>query len=113
MLPSWAPKPYYRSMVDRETSRLIRSSIRDILMVEWDPIGVNDIPEAADEYDSYIDGLYELLEQGTSEVGVCAYLRHIEIYEMEMVNSFRQPLLPDANRNRAAESLQSLGRYFR
>ena len=27
----------------------------------WDPIGVNGIPEAADEYDSYIGDFYEML----------------------------------------------------
>jgi hypothetical protein len=30
-------------------------------MEAWDPIGVNGIPEAADEYDSYIGDFYELL----------------------------------------------------
>ena len=100
-------------MLDKETSREVRSKIRAILMAEWDPIGVNDVPEAADEYDSYIGGLYELLEQGASEESVRAYLRQIEIDQMEMVNASREPLLPEANRNRAAASLKSLGRYFR
>ncbi len=30
-------------------------------MEVWDPIGVNGIPEAADEYDSYIGGFYAML----------------------------------------------------
>jgi hypothetical protein len=30
-------------------------------MEVWDPIGVNGIPEAADEYDSYIGDFYEML----------------------------------------------------
>ena len=47
-------------MVDKERSREIRCHIRAVLMAEWDPIGVSDIPEAADEYDSYIGGVYEL-----------------------------------------------------
>ncbi len=38
--------------VDR--AREYQSAIRKILMEEWDPIGVSDIPEAQDEYDSYI-----------------------------------------------------------
>ena len=44
-------------MVDKERSREIRCHIRGVLMAEWDPIGVSDIPEAADEYDSYIGGV--------------------------------------------------------
>ena len=27
----------------------------------WDPIGVKDIPQAQDEYDDYVDGVYDLL----------------------------------------------------
>jgi hypothetical protein len=83
-------------------------------MAEWDPIGVNDVPEAADEYDSYISGVYELLEHGAFEESICAYLREIEIQSMGMVNASREALLPDRTRNAAAASLKTLGgRYFR
>ena len=99
-------------MLDKETSRGIRPQIRAILMAEWDPIGVNDVPEAADEYDSYIGGVYELLEQGASEESIRVYLREIEVESMEMVNASREPLLPEENRNTAAASLRRLGRYF-
>jgi len=37
------------------------AAIREVLMQEWDPIGVADIPEAADEYDSYINQIHGLL----------------------------------------------------
>jgi hypothetical protein len=74
-------------MLDKEASREVRSQIRAILMAEWDPIGVNDVPEAADEYDSYISGVYELLEHGASEESIRAYLREIEIQSMGMVNA--------------------------
>lgn len=30
----------------------------------WDPIGVKDEPNAQDEYDSYLGGVYELLVSG-------------------------------------------------
>src|SRR5688572_6040962 len=38
-----------------------QDAIRDVLMREWDPIGVADMPEAQDEYDSYIGQIYGLL----------------------------------------------------
>jgi len=41
-------------MADKQKSREIRGQIRRVLMEEWDAIGVSDIPEAADEYDSYV-----------------------------------------------------------
>lgn len=78
-----------------------------------DPIGISDVPEAADEYDSYIGGVYDLLEQGASEERIRAYLRKIEIDWMGTVNASGEPLLPDGNRNRAAASLTKLGRSFR
>jgi hypothetical protein len=99
-------------MVDKERSREIRCHIRRVLMAEWAPIGVSDIPEAADEYDSYIGGVYELLERGASAVNICDYLRNIEVDQMEMVDASRQPLLPEAKRNAVASSLKGLSPYF-
>jgi hypothetical protein len=29
-------------------------AVREFLLREWDPIGVSDVPEAQDEYDSYV-----------------------------------------------------------
>jgi hypothetical protein len=99
-------------MVDKERSRDIRRHIRRILMAEWDPIGVSDIPEAADEYDSYIGGVYELLERGSSQTSIYTYLRNIEVDQMELVDASRQPLLPESKRNAVASSLARLGHYF-
>ena len=42
------------SMVPRSAGREVMRAIRAALMQHWDPIGVADIPEAADEYDSYL-----------------------------------------------------------
>lgn len=38
-----------------------QDAIREVLMREWDPIGVTDVPEAQDKYDSYINQIYGLL----------------------------------------------------
>jgi hypothetical protein len=35
--------------------------IREVLMREWDPIGVRDVPQAQDEYDSYIPKLFAMI----------------------------------------------------
>jgi hypothetical protein len=101
-----------RGMLDKERSREVRIQIRRILMAEWDPIGVDGIPEAADEYDSYIGGLYQLLEQGASEPSICAHLRNIEVDAMELVDGKAQPLLPEAKRNAAVSALRELSHCF-
>jgi|ERR1039458_2453128 hypothetical protein len=63
--------------------------LRMLLMTHWDPIGVNGIPEAADEYDSYLGGLAEKLREGAGARGVCEYLSEIQTERMEL------PATPD------------------
>ena len=46
-------------------------------MKDWDPVGVLGIPEAKDEYDSYIEGLYKLLSSGASKNILYDYLYNI------------------------------------
>ena len=38
-----------------------QDDIREVLMREWDPIGVAGVPEAQDEYDQYINQIYGML----------------------------------------------------
>ncbi len=95
-------------MVDKERSRELRDQIRRVLMDQWDPIGVNDIPEAADEYDSYIGKIYELIKGDASEDEIAAHLRTIEIQRMEMIDASGVPLLSPAKRDIVASSLRSL-----
>ncbi len=53
-------------MGDTEQSREEREATRRILTSEWDPIGVNDTLEAANEYDGYIGPLPDLLNAKAS-----------------------------------------------
>jgi len=48
--------------------------LRQILMDEWDPIHVAGVPEAADEYDSYLGQIAERLRAGASGEGIAEYL---------------------------------------
>jgi len=55
-------------------SRENRARVRDILMREWDPIGVADVPQAADEYDAYAATVYVMLmDQRASRDEIEAY----------------------------------------
>jgi hypothetical protein len=55
-------------MIDKTTSRLIRSQIRKVLLHVWDPIGIQDEPNAQDEYDGYVGEIYALLvEKATAQ----------------------------------------------
>jgi hypothetical protein len=44
--------------------------LRMLLMTYWDPIGVKGIPEASDEYDSYLGPLAKKLREGADACGV-------------------------------------------
>jgi len=52
-------------------------SLRRVLMESWDPIGVADVPEAADECDSYVLVLGGKLKGGASVDEVAAYLAFV------------------------------------
>ena len=41
-----------------KNKKFLLDEIQKILLREWDPIGIQDIPEAQDEYDSYIPFIY-------------------------------------------------------
>lgn len=53
-------------------------TIREILLQDCDPIGVQGVPEAVDEYDSYVRLLYGILRKHPSEPAVIDFLYHIE-----------------------------------
>jgi len=56
-------------------SRENRARVRKLLLHEWDPIGVADVPEASDEYDRYADEAYVMLmERNAGTAQIAAYL---------------------------------------
>jgi hypothetical protein len=92
----------------RQRTREITNKIREVLMSQWDPIGVADIPEAADEYDMYIGGVFGLLARRASPEDVCAYLRRIEVERMELVDADGEPFMATERRMAVVESLKRL-----
>ena len=59
-------------------ARDIQAVIQAVLLKEWDPIGIQDVPEAQDEYDSYVGGVYHLLADGASVEALAEHLGAIE-----------------------------------
>jgi len=77
-------------------------------MAKWDPIGVADTPEAADEYDIYINGIYRLLENGSTDQEIAEHLRRIEVDQMGLGDLNENPLLPGEFRAVAVSELRKL-----
>ena len=68
--------------MDRKANRAI---IRKILLTEWDPIGVSDISEAQDEYDTYADTVFGMLANPTASVdAIVQYLFKIATEHIEL-----------------------------
>ncbi|MBO6899768.1 MAG: hypothetical protein JJ864_00345 [Rhizobiaceae bacterium] len=52
--------------------------VREVLLNDWDPNGINGQPGADDEYDAYAGRLHALLASGSSARDIEAYLIRIE-----------------------------------
>ena len=72
--------------------------VDEILWYIWDPIGVAAIPEARDEYHSYIPGAFERLQNGAEAKEIVDYLVQIETDSMELTS----------NRARATNAAEAL-----
>jgi hypothetical protein len=68
--------------MDTNTLYTLVGPAREILMREWDPLGVEGMSGAEDEYDSYIPGVIALLQQGASVNEVAAHLDRIAVRNM-------------------------------
>lgn len=60
---------------NRERTRESKRQVRHLLM-EWDPIGVSGVPEAADEYDCMISPVLHRLFDGTDTRSLARWISH-------------------------------------
>jgi hypothetical protein len=67
-----------------------QGAIREVLMREWDPIGVADVPQAQDEYDSYIHQIYGMLIRRESKYKLIDFLWWAETENMGLYGSRRR-----------------------
>ena len=59
-----------------------QAAIRRILLVEWDPIGVGEIAEAQDEYDSHVPQICRLLITHVARETLVNHLWQLETEDM-------------------------------
>jgi len=79
-------------------ARAIQESIRQVLLHDWDPIHVQDEPQAQDEYDGYVGGVYGLLRRGASAEKIAEYLCRIQTEDMGMGGVPVSALIPVAEK---------------
>ena len=56
--------------------------IDEILWKDWDPIGVNDIEDVRDEYQSYTPHIFSLTIHGADKIKIAEHLCKIETVNM-------------------------------
>ena len=61
--------------------------IDEILWKNWDPIGVNDIEDVRDEYQSYTPHIFSLTIQGADKIKIAEHLYKIETITMGMTGN--------------------------
>jgi hypothetical protein len=89
--------------MSKARAREVQESIRQVLLHDWDPIGVAEEPGAQDEYDSYIGGVYRLLASGASAQEIADHLWEIESDRMGLSRPDPSALLPVARRLKALD----------
>ena len=65
-----------------EKIRLVQEKVRRMLLDEWDPIGVHDVVEAQDEYDSYVGSVVSLIASRRGSFPIMQYLVDVETSQM-------------------------------
>jgi hypothetical protein len=83
--------------------RKIQEGIRQVLLHDWDPIRVSEEPEAQNEYDSYVGGVYQLLASGASAQEIADHLWEIEDDRMGLSRPDPAALLPVARKLKALD----------
>ena len=63
--------------LEKAESRRIHNYIDRVLWEVWDPIGVNNAPEARGEYSSYVSRVYELLIAARPDTEIADYLNEV------------------------------------
>ncbi len=81
-------------MNDKANLRADKAKIRKVLMEIWDPIGINEYPEAQDEYDAYIGPVYVLLKRNALDSEIVHYLTEVETQRMGLPFRDKELLLP-------------------
>jgi hypothetical protein len=79
-----------------------------VLLRDWDPIGIADVPQAQDEYDGYVGQVYRLLSSRASDEDLVSHLATIELQTMGLPSVDRTHLQDVVRRLREVD-LQDAG----
>ena len=68
---------------DKDSPKHLFALIRDILLSDWDPMGLSEAPGTPDDYDAVARELHALVtDRSTTVERIAAYLRWVEREQM-------------------------------
>jgi hypothetical protein len=91
------------TVFDKYRARTIKQKISRVLWEVWDPIGIKDLGGPRDEYESYVNELYELLISGASDDDVAKHLLRIVAEEIELSGATANDMRPTVAALRSIE----------
>jgi len=71
-------------------SKALYRAIGEVLHYVWDPNGVAGIPQARDEYDSYVPQVLSLVRSGAPEAEISTYLARLAADRMGLDNTLQR-----------------------
>jgi hypothetical protein len=82
------------------TARELQRQIGDVLLRNWDPLGVADHPEAEGEYEAYVGPVYRMLADGATDREIAEHLVRLETEALGFEDSHWRMLVPVARKLR-------------
>lgn len=79
---------------DKREAKRITSEIRLVLLDFWDPLRVANEPNAQDEYDCCLGGLFRLLTSGATDEQIAKYLSQQETEHMGLGEIREEAMYP-------------------
>ena len=70
----WKPQTILKYCNLKQEEKKVYNAIDELLWNEWDPLGVNHVEEARDEYCSYVTEIVQLIIQGAERETIANYL---------------------------------------
>ena len=68
------------------------AAVDEVLHYIWDPIGVQDVPQARDEYHSYLPQVFRLLREAQSAESIAGYLGTVRTQTMGLSGNSKHDL---------------------
>jgi hypothetical protein len=81
-----------------ERAQEIQRAIAQVLLRNWDPIGIKDEPRAQDEYDAYVGGVYRLIASGASARQIAEHLAKLEADQLGFADTDPKMLIQVAEK---------------